>query len=114
MKLIPVKYDFWELWSWATILNRFALSAGNTVGIVRAYVDTNELRQNRHYFPLEGWELDDPEDASTVRSTVGVGVLDARMVAEALPELLPLLGIPVDAVGVLRTVDEETHIIVPE
>ena len=31
--LIPVKYDFGELWRWAEILDRFSLSAANTIGI---------------------------------------------------------------------------------
>ena len=31
--MIPFNYDYEELWRWATILNRFALSAGNTIGV---------------------------------------------------------------------------------
>ena len=115
LRLIPVKYDFWELWSWATILNRFAFSAGNTVGIVRAYVDANFLVEVPEIvFPLDGWELADFQDASTVRATVGIFVLDTQMAIEALPDLLPLLGIPVDAVAVVRPVAERNIHFVPE
>ena len=114
IKLIPVKYDYWELWTWATILNRFALSSANTIGIVWADVDTNLPRASDEIFPLHGLRLGSHQDASTVRETVGVGVLEAQMVIEALPELLPLLGIPVDAVGVVRVIEEEYIEIVPE
>ena len=38
--VIPVKYDYGELWRWQVILNRFALSSGNTVGITGANVDS--------------------------------------------------------------------------
>ena len=40
---------------------------------------------------------------SDIRETIGVWTTDAQRVADALPTLLPLLGIPVDAVGVVRT-----------
>ena len=112
--LIPVKYDYWELWSWASILNRFALSSANTIGIVWADVDTNLPRASDEIFPLHGLRLGSYQDASTVRETVGVGGLEAQMVIEALPELLPLLGIPVDAVRVVRVIEEEYIEIVPE
>ena len=41
VEIIPVRYDFGQLWRWSVILNRFSLSPGNTVGIVRAKVDLN-------------------------------------------------------------------------
>ena len=41
IEIIRVKYDFGELWRWATILDRFAVSAGNTIGIVDAKVGWN-------------------------------------------------------------------------
>ena len=116
--LIPVKYNYWELWSWATILNRFAVSAANTIGIVRADVDTNTVGRGSHIFPdifpLDGWDLAEPGDASAVRETVGIVASDASTVTEALPELLPLLGIPVDAVGIVRTIVERYIEAVPE
>ena len=36
-----MKYDYRELWRWATVLKRFAVSAGNTMGIVDAQVLSN-------------------------------------------------------------------------
>ena len=33
VEFIPVKHNFGQLWRWRVILRRFALSAGNTVGI---------------------------------------------------------------------------------
>ena len=39
--IIPVKYDFGELWRWSVILNRFAVSAGNTVGITAGRIVLN-------------------------------------------------------------------------
>ena len=41
VEIIPVKYDFGQLWRWSVILDRFALSAGNTIGIVGAIVNIN-------------------------------------------------------------------------
>ncbi len=38
---IPVKYDYGELWKWSVILNRFATSAANTIGIRTARVGLN-------------------------------------------------------------------------
>ena len=105
--LIPVKYDYWELWTWATILNRFALSSANTIGIVWARVDTNLPYLEEQFLPMDGWTFASYQDRSTVRETVGIGVQEAEVVLEALPELLPLLGIPVDAVAVVTVIEDK-------
>ena len=105
--LIPVKYDYWELWTWATILNRFVLSSANTIGIVWARVETNLPYFQEQFLPLDGWTFASYQDKSTVRETVGIGVQEAEVVLEALPELLPLLGIPVDAVGVVTVIEDK-------
>ena len=34
--VVPVKYDYGELWRWAEILHRFAATSGNTIGIITA------------------------------------------------------------------------------
>ena len=34
--MIPVKYDLKELWQWTLVLDRFAVSSGNTIGITGA------------------------------------------------------------------------------
>lgn len=99
--IIPVKYDYEELWRWQLILNRFALSSGNTIGITGAVVGDNRNPYERAVFPLSSLAEAGGESYSDFRETVHVWALDAQRVANALPTLLPLLGIPVDAVGVV-------------
>ena len=99
---IPVKYSYEELWSWATILNRFALSSGNTLGVTSASVDTNVAGFSAEIvFPLTELREAEPENYLTYRTTVNVWSLKPRETAEALPQLLGQLNIPVDAVGVV-------------
>ncbi len=100
--LIPVRYDFGEMWRWSIILDRFALSAGNTIGITHARVDINSGGDETVY--LSG--LRERVDVPSIRNIVVLVGLDARAIADALPRLLPLLGIPVDAVGVVHQRDE--------
>ena len=110
MVIIPVKYSAEELARWAEILDRFAHSRGNTIGIMGAVVDTN---RSGGYPRSVVWPLDDlgpaeahesgGTDISTVRETIQVWGGDAQRIADALPVLLPLLGIPTDAVGVVTT-----------
>ena len=104
VEIIPAKYDYGELWRWATILDRFALSAGNTIGILEASASTN-----RGGLP-EGtiWPQSNLQpaglgrnEAANTRETILVWALEAQVVADALPQLLPQLGIPVDAVGIV-------------
>ena len=94
--IIPVKYDFEELWRWAEILDRFSLSAGNTIGIRSADVSWSS-RPGPHGILLG--DLVPPLDSPDRRETIRVGAQVPQRVADALPTLLPLLGIPVDAVG---------------
>ena len=49
---IPVRYDFGELWRWSVVLDRFALSAGNTVGITGAGVTYNTTGHDFRDEPL--------------------------------------------------------------
>ncbi len=98
-ELIPVRYDYGEMWRWSVILDRFALSEGNTIGITQVWVTTN-IEWNETVFRSG---LQNREGPSTTRNTVVLVGLDARMIADALPRLLPLLGIPVDAVGVVHS-----------
>ena len=108
--IIPVKYDYEEYWRWSVILDRFAVSSGNTIGILWSRVD-----ENRESYPVEGEavyplpELPEavrrpgamsrhPED---LRTTLHVMTYELHRTVDALPVLLPLLGIPVDAVGVV-------------
>ena len=110
MVIIPVKYSAEELARWAEILDRFATSRGNTIGITSAEVDFN---RSGGYPRSVVWPLDDlgpaaetesgNTDWSTVREIIQVWGGEAQRIADALPVLLPLLGIPVDAVGVVTT-----------
>ena len=99
--IVPVKYDYAELWRWQLVLNRFALSQGNTIGITGAVVAPNWNPYEEAVFPLSGLVEATPDDYSEYRQTVHVWAIDAQRVVNALPTLLPLLGIPVDAVGVV-------------
>ena len=109
VEIIPVKYDFGELWRWSVILDRFAFSAGNTIGIVGGEVSINSpfySERPRHLWmngvEPAGWdEWDADLDGEEVREILIVWTYDHELAADALPELLPELGIPVDAVGLV-------------
>ena len=110
--IIPVKYDFEDLGRWQLVLDRFAASSGNTIGIVQAEVGLNKgAFRGRVVYPLPEVPKvkDDPhtgsEDRTTLRETVWVWTLDLEKTVDALPQLLPQLNIPVDAVGVVAQVD---------
>ena len=108
---IPVRYDFGELWRWSVVLERFALSAGNTVGITGAEVNYNA--EGHAYEEPQVWmngveplRRDGTGSAtdriwSTARTILMVWAVDPHLAAEALPELLPELGIPANAVGLV-------------
>ena len=99
--IIPVKYDFWELWRWSVILDRFAVSAGNTVGITagRVVMNTPDAYKGPAREPvvwlndeIEPARLNDSRSAlnwATVREVVMVWAFDPDLAAPALPELLP-------------------------
>ena len=102
-----MKYHWYELRRWAEILNRFALSAGNTIGITGAGVTRNVYSPSSYLIYVNGMEsayvLSQGVTARDVRTTVEVLTrsYDLQRVADALPVLLPQLGIPVDAVGIV-------------
>ena len=112
VEIIPVKYDYRELWRWSTILNRFALSAGNTLNITRAYIGTNEPRQRsvvvtsqgqQHYITSVSDDYGRTIPTADIREVIVLVVYgDYQRAANELPVLLPQLGIPVDAVGMVR------------
>ncbi len=99
--IIPVKYDFEELWRWTVVLNRFAVSAGNTIGIRWVMVSPN-IGTSGTLFPLDNLRPTIHEGSDQTRETIHVWGVDEQRIAESLPVLLPQLGIPVDAVGVIR------------
>ena len=66
--IIPVKYEFGELWRWSVILNRFAVSAGNTVGITSAEVGGNHGGYRRPVvWPLADLKKVNLSDTSEIR-----------------------------------------------
>ena len=117
---IPVKYDFGELWRWSVILDRFAVSAGNTVGITGAEVTYNTTGHGFNDEPrvwmngLEPLQKDpagsDDWDWSTARTILMVWAVDPTLAVAALPKLLPELGIPDDSVRLVAHYDT-THVI---
>ena len=112
--IIPVPHDFKELWRWELVLDRFANSSGNTLGITRVSLDTNVIRypgRENTVFPVEG--VPDPSnirhesgtlDRSAWRLTIHVLTLDLQPTVDAMPRLLKQLGIPETAVGVIHEV----------
>ncbi len=102
-----MKYDYRDLWRWAVVLRRFAVSAGNTIGITNAYVLWNQqITGGLVVYPrvfLNGLSPAGDNDHGDKRETIFVVTRgDQQVVVDALPVLLPLLGIPVDAVGVVN------------
>ena len=102
VEIMPVTYDFGQLWRWNVTLNRFSLSAGNTVGIVRAKVDLNySVYGDSRDVWMNGAEPSSLSGYSDVCNILQVFVLDTDAAVAAFPELLPQLGIPIDAVGLV-------------
>ena len=107
--IIPVKHDFEELWRWSVILNRFAVSSGNTIGITRATVSWNSgahRPNNPDVVYLNGVKPATDREPEHMREMVVLRARDIHVAAAALPVLLPQLGIPVDAVGIVRRSDQ--------
>ena len=98
-----MKYDYKQLWQWSVVLDRFAISSSNTIGITGAHVGENGGGYEVTIFPLNDLQ-DAGENTSSLRETIHVWAIDPQRVVDALPTLLPLLGIPIDAVGVVGRV----------
>ena len=108
--MIPVKYDLKELWQWTLVLDRFAVSEGNIIRNGGATVGPN-LRfagPAVAIYPLTSLSEVDHDDLPGRRETIRVWVLDAQRAANALTTLLPQLGIPIDAVGVVVQASHKT------
>ena len=114
--LVPVKYDFGELWRWRVLLDRFSKLPGNRIGIVSARVENNQIRarsEKQFFIPesgvkpvreIDGWFSFDPV---TFRTTIYVYSHDPQATLKGLPKLLEQLGIPGDAVGVVMDARHE-------
>ena len=105
-----VKYDFADLWRWTKILDRLVLSSANTVRIVRVELTTNivgDFELDRYTFPVERIQRAPiPVDHTQVRETINIVTREPAATVAALPRLLPALGIPVDAVGMVQRRDD--------
>ncbi len=109
--VIPVKYDYEELWRYSLLLARFAKTPGNTLGITGAGLGENWESYKGHdaVFPPEG----PPEVAREnliqnyrrYRTTIHIRTLELDRTVDALPQLLAQLNIPADTVGVVSRVD---------
>ena len=102
--IIPVKYNYRDLWQYSELLNRFAYSSANTVGIVGASIGNNRTNyKGRMYRTAEFKEV--AAGAEGYRETVHLfsndHVRTRFELLHLLPQLLPQLGIPVDAVGLV-------------
>ncbi len=102
--VLPVEYDYADLWRWATILSRFTVSSGNTIGLERAAVFSNRdgFGDPDRLWPVEGLgPAEEHKQGRDLRPTIELSGPDHHRIAAALPTLLPQLGIPADAVGVV-------------
>ena len=115
--IATVKYDYGDYWRWSVMLDRFALSAGNSLGIISA-----EIKFNRHW-GLNKFEYAYPSpeispaplhesgalDHAELRATLWIWTLDLEATLTGLPRLLTALGIPADAVGLVVEGDWLPH-----
>ena len=110
--IIPVKYDYEDLWRWAKVINRFAYTSGNTLGITGSWMGQNwETYAGDAVYPV----AEIPEVGRTpvlnsyvpseLRTTIHVMAMELQRTVAALPQLLGQLNVPVDAVGVVAEVD---------
>ena len=109
--IIPVKYDYEELWRWATVINRFAYTSGNTLGITGSWMGQNwEAYPGGAVYPVAelpevGLTESGSEKGDELRTTIHVMTMELDRTVAALPRLLGQLNVPVDAVGVVAEVD---------
>ncbi len=107
--VVPVKYDYEELWRWSLLLQRFSETSANALGVTSAYLGENLAPyRGRVLFPEAGptkFPVEEfPMDYTKFRTTIHVRTLEFERTVTALPELLSQLGIPADAVGVVSEV----------
>ena len=88
---------------------RGATDTGNTIGITWAKVSWNSGRlrpDDPDVVYLNGVKPTTGYDPEHMREMVVLQARDIHVAAAALPVLLPQLGIPVDAVGIVRRSDQ--------
>ena len=114
---IPAKYSYEELWRWATIVNRFAITSGNTPGITSADIGVNFSKavHGQPVHPLESVPEAEAQVWQDYRTTIRISTLNLQPTLDALAQLLGQLGIPVDAVGVVIGQEETAFgIVLPD
>ena len=105
----PVRHSYDDLWRYHVILERFAKSAGNSIGILRSRISDTAVSASattRIAFPATGVDRVIRDeigvfDQSRVRATLWLWTADFEATLATLDRLLPQLGIPTDAVGVV-------------
>ncbi len=106
---IPANYDYADLWRWEQILERFVLSAGNTIGLSGAEVSDNTASPPDAVYPTS-YVVEFRDDVPTLfRSTIAVVTRNPDLTVAALPQLLWQLGIPVEAVGIVVESDFKSY-----
>ena len=111
--IIPVKYDYEELWRWAKVINRFAHTSGNNLGITGSWMGQNweayggdvEAVYPVAEIPEVGLTESGSDKGDELRTTIHVRTMELERTVAALPQLLGQLNVPVDAVGVVAGVD---------
>ena len=118
--VVAVPHDLEELWRWSLVLERFANSSGNTLGITDARLYFNELgglgKDRKYLFPLEDapdltdhvLERDGFPDGLLWRLIIHVETLEFEKTVAGLPRLLRQLEIPESAVGLIY---EKEHVL---
>ena len=113
IEVIPAKYNFGQLWRWSIILDRFALSAANTIGIKWGFVTDNAADDDGRYPERTYINGVQPSGGTSstwnwdrVRTILAVETLDPAATIAAFPTLLPALGIPLDAIGLVERADD--------
>ena len=107
VEVIPVPYGFGDLWRSFIVLNRFAESSGNTVGIRSANIDHNwSGLEGESVFPSPsipevGYTEGGYRIPSQERTTIHLKTHDLDRTVAALPTLLPQLGLKEETVGVV-------------
>ena len=107
VEVIPVSYGFGDLWRSFIVLNRFADSSGNTVGIQSANIYRNwENYDGESVFPSPsipevGYTEGGYRIPSQERTTIHLFTHDLDRTVAALPTLLPQLGLKEETVGVV-------------
>ena len=75
LTVIPVKYDFQELWMWSEVLNRFSVSPSNTLGIVGTRVTTN-VAVAGYVYPSVGMQRSPSLNHPLTRETIRIWAID--------------------------------------